>query len=123
MNYMDANKTAGEESRQQLHKNATSNLESPGGNTPQDTNYTATCLLSRKLFNLNEPDMQDSAWEAGTSLKVMYSYGPPHMDGQKQDDQHEHTFSSYVRIRDIALKTCQRHDMMMIMIMMLNGNT
>ena len=38
----------------------------------------------------------------------MYSYGPPHMAGQKQDDQHEHTFSSYLRIRDIALKTCQR---------------
>ena len=27
---------------------------------------------------------------------------------QKQDDQLEHTYSSYVRIRDIALKTCQR---------------
>ena len=37
----------------------------------------------------------------------MYSYGHPHMAGQKQDDQHEHTFSSYVRIRDVALKTCQ----------------
>ena len=24
------------------------------------------------------------------------------MAGQKQDDQHEHTFSSYVRIRDVA---------------------
>ena len=32
----------------------------------------------------------------------------PHMAGQKQDDQHEHIFSSYVRIRDVALKTCQR---------------
>ena len=32
----------------------------------------------------------------------------PHMAGQKQDDQHEHTFSNYVRIRDVALKTCQR---------------
>ena len=30
---------------------------------------------------------------------------PPHMAVQKQDDQHEHTFSSYVRIRDIVLKT------------------
>ena len=30
------------------------------------------------------------------------------MAGQKQDDQHEHTFSSYVRIRDVTLKTCQR---------------
>ena len=38
----------------------------------------------------------------------MYSYGPPHMAGQKQDDQLEHTFSSNVRIRDVALKTYQR---------------
>ena len=36
----------------------------------------------------------------------MYSYGPPHMAVQKQDDQHEHAFSSYVRIRDVVLKTC-----------------
>ena len=38
----------------------------------------------------------------------MYSYGPPHMAEQKQEDQLEHTYSSYVRIRDVALKTCQR---------------
>ena len=40
---------------------------SPGGNTPQDTNYTATCLPSRKLFKLGELDMQGTAGEAGTS--------------------------------------------------------
>ena len=38
----------------------------------------------------------------------MYSYGPSHMPGQKQDDQSEHTYSSYVKIWDVALKTCQR---------------
>ena len=38
----------------------------------------------------------------------MYSYGPPHMAGQKQDDQLEYIFSSYVRIRDVALKTYRR---------------
>ena len=38
----------------------------------------------------------------------MYSYGPPHMAEQKQDDQLEHTYSSYVRIQDVALKTCQK---------------
>ena len=38
----------------------------------------------------------------------MYSYGPPHMAEQKQDNQLKHTFSSYVRIRNVALKTCQR---------------
>ena len=32
----------------------------------------------------------------------------PHMAGQKQDDQNEHTHSSYVRIRNVALKICQR---------------
>ena len=32
----------------------------------------------------------------------------PHMDELKQDDQLEHTYSSYVRIRDGAQKTCQR---------------
>ena len=38
----------------------------------------------------------------------MYSYGPPHMAKQKQDDQLEHTYSRYVRIWDVALKTSQR---------------
>ena len=35
----------------------------------------------------------------------------PHMAKQKQDDQLEHTYSSYVMIRDIALKTCRRRRM------------
>ena len=39
----------------------------PGGNNPQGTNYTATCLPSRKLSKLDEQDMQDSAREAGAS--------------------------------------------------------
>ena len=30
------------------------------------------------------------------------------MAKQKQDDRHEHTYSSYVRIRDAALKTSQK---------------
>ena len=37
------------------------------GNTPQSTNYMATCLPSRKLSKLDEPDMQEAAGEAGTS--------------------------------------------------------
>ena len=37
----------------------------------------------------------------------MYSYGPPHMAEQKQDDQLEHTYNNSVRIRDEALRTCQ----------------
>ena len=38
----------------------------------------------------------------------MYSYGPAYMAKQKQDDQLEHAYRSYVRIWDVALKTCQR---------------
>ena len=34
---------------------------------PQDTNYTATCPPSRKLSKLDEPDMEVTAGEAGTS--------------------------------------------------------
>ena len=65
------------------HKNTASNTEQVLAATPpQGTNYTATYLLSRKLSKLDEQDMQD--------------------------DQLEHTFSSYVRIRDVALKTYQR---------------
>ena len=39
----------------------------PGGNTPQNANYTATYLPSRKLSKLDKPDTQDTAGEAGTS--------------------------------------------------------
>ena len=38
----------------------------------------------------------------------MYSYGPPQMAEQKQHDQLKHTYSSHVRKRDVALKTCQK---------------
>ena len=38
----------------------------------------------------------------------MYSYGPPNMAKQKQDDQPELTYSSYVRTRDVTQKTCRR---------------
>ena len=80
---------------------------SPGSNTPQDTNCTATCPLSRKLFKLGEPDMQDIAGEAERwTHKRCTLMDPHHTAAQKQDDQHERTFSSYVRIQVVVLKTC-----------------
>ena len=63
---------------------------------------------SRKLYKLDEPDTQDTTGEARTKSSVMYSYGLPHMAKQRQDDQLEHTYSSYVRIRDVTLKTCKK---------------
>ena len=80
-------------------------------NTQQGTNYTANCLPSRKLYKLDQPDTQDTAGEARTNSSVMYSYGTSHMAKKKQDDHIEHTYSSYVRIRDVDLKTCQKRCM------------
>ena len=45
---------------------------------------------------------------AGHCWRRKDSYGPPHMLKQKQDDQLEHTYSNYVSIRDVVLKTCQK---------------
>ena len=47
-------------------------------------------------------------WRSRNELISDVLLWTPHMAGQKQDDQLEHTYSSYVRIRDVALKTCQR---------------
>ena len=47
-------------------------------------------------------------WRSRDEFIIDVLLWPPHMARQKQDDQLEHTFSSYVRIRDVALKTYQR---------------
>ena len=79
-----------------------------GDNTPRDAKCTATYLPSRKLYRSEEPDMPDTAGEAKTSSLVTYYYGPPHMAKQKQVDQPELTYSSYVRTQDVTQKTCRR---------------
>ena len=100
---------AEEEARRHFHKNVASNIEQVLAETPpQGTNYTTTYLPSLKLSELDELDMQVTTGEAKTSSSVMYSYVPTHMAKQKLDDQLEHTYSSYVRIWDVALKTCQK---------------
>ena len=57
-------------------------------------------LLNSRFFSLGE------AANLGEG-KLWIQYGPPHMAEQKQDDQHEHTFSNYLRIQDVVQKTCQ----------------
>ena len=47
-------------------------------------------------------------WRSRDELISDVHLWTPHMAEQKQDDQHEHTFSNYVRIRDVVQKTCQR---------------
>ena len=84
----------------------------PVGSTPQSSSCTATYHPSWKVSKLDEPDMQDTAGDVGTSLLVMHSYGPLHMAEQKQGDQLEPTYSSSVRIRGVALAR-QDDEMMM----------
>ena len=87
---MDANKTYGEKAWRQLHKNAASNNEQILDAAPHKAPAVRPLTTqSRKLSKLDESDIRDTAGEVGTSLLVMYSYGPLHMDEQKQDDQLE----------------------------------
>ena len=58
---MDSNKTAGEEARRQLHKN----LEQVLAATPH--NIPTVRPPASYHENLDEPDMQDTAGEAGTN--------------------------------------------------------
>ena len=65
---MDPDKTAGEEARWQLHKNAARNLEQVLAATPHKTpTVRPPAFYHEKLFKLDEPDMQDTAGEAGTN--------------------------------------------------------
>ena len=80
MHYLDANKTAGKEATQQLHKNVASNIEQVLAATPHKApTIRPPASHHKKLSKLDDPDTQDTAGEAGTSSKVMYSDGPPHM--------------------------------------------
>ena len=69
MHYLDANKMAGEKARRQLHKNAASNIEQVLEATPHKapTIRPPTSHKKIKLSKLDEPDMQDTTEEAGTS--------------------------------------------------------
>ena len=46
------------------------------------------------------------SWRSKVELIRDVLLWTPHMAVQKQDDQHEHTFSSCMRIRDAVLRTC-----------------
>ena len=47
-------------------------------------------------------------WRSKDELVSDVLLWTPHMANQKQDDQPEHTYSSYVMIQDVTLKTCHR---------------
>ena len=64
---MDANKTAGEEARRQLHKNATCNLKQVLAATPHKSTTVRPPTLYHENYSLDDPGMQETAGEAGTN--------------------------------------------------------
>ena len=102
---MDANKTAGEEARRQLHKNATCNLKQVLAATPHKTPAVSHLPPITKTIQVRRARHAGHCWRSRDELIRDVLLLTPTHGVQKQDDQHEHTFSSHVRIRDVVLKT------------------
>ena len=109
MHYLDANKTAGEEARRQLHKNIASNIEQVLAPTPYKHQHPTRHQLYGHLPPITKTIQvrrTTHAWHCWRSSDELISDVLLWTPEQKQDDQLEHTYSSYVRIRDVVLKTC-----------------
>ena len=61
-----------------------------------------------KTIQVRQTRHAGHCWRSKDELVSDLLLWTPHMAEQKQDDQLEHTYSSSVRIRDVALKTCKR---------------
>ena len=82
------------------------------------TTWTLTKRLEKKLdgnYTSMLRAILNKSWRQHPTRHQLYGHLPPipktiqvrrtRHAVQKQDDQHEHTFSSYVRIREVVLKT------------------
>ena len=69
-------------------------------------NQFRECRVFRIPYN--QTKHAGHCWRSRDELISDLLLWTPHMTVQKQDDQHEHTFSNYVRIRDVVQKTCLR---------------
>ena len=100
-------KTAGEEARRQLHQNASCNLEQVLAATPYKTPIVRPPASYHENYSSQTNQTCRTLLEKqGRTHKRCTLMDPHTWPPQKQDDQHEHTFSSYARIRDVVLKTC-----------------
>ena len=70
--------------------------------SPQGTNYTATYLPSRKLYKLDELDMQDTVGEVGTSDVLLWT--PTNGD---RDEMINHIINECSKLAQKAYKTRQ----------------
>ena len=71
--------------------------------------FKTLSLIRRNSYRRTQVSTRICRRNSNPSVCISYFiYTPPHMVGQTQDDQHENASSTYVRIQDVALKTCRR---------------
>ena len=87
-------------------KNAAGNSEQVLGATPQKL-YGHLPPIT-KTIKVRRTRHAGHSWRSRDELISDVLLWTPHMVEQKQGDQLEPTYSSYVRIRDVALRTCQK---------------
>ena len=110
MHHLDAAETAGEEARWQLHKMLRAILNKSGRQHPTKHQLYGHLPPITKTIQVRRTRYAVHCWRSRDELisDVLQWIWPLHMAEQKQDDHLEHTYSSYVRIRDVVLKTCLR---------------
>ena len=83
LHYMDANKTAGEEARQQLHKNATCNLEQVLAATPHKTPTVRPPAPITKTIQLRRTRHAGHCWRSRDELiRDVLLWTPTHGRGK-----------------------------------------
>ena len=95
---MDAYEAAGEEAGRKLHKNVESSIKQVLATTPHETPTIRTLAPHHKNYTSSTNQTRGTLLEKqGRAHKRCTPVGPPLMDVQVWDDQHELTYSSYVR--------------------------
>ena len=106
---MDAYEAAGKEAGRKLYKNVESSIKQVLAITPHETPTIRTLAPHHKNYTSSTNQTRRTLLEKqGRAHKRCTPVDPPHMDVQEWDDQHEPTYSSCVRTRDVTLKTCRR---------------
>ena len=109
MHYMDSNKTAGEEARRQLHKNAVSNLEQVLAATPHKTpTVRPPASYHENYSSYTNQTCRTLLEKQGRTHKWCTLMDPHIWPSKSRTTSTNKKFSNYVRIRDVAMKTCQR---------------
>ena len=105
----DANKTAGEETSGNYTRMLRAILNKSWRQHPQDTTIRPPASHHETIQARRNRHAGHCRRSRDELISDVLLWTPTY-GRQKLDDQHEHTFSSYVRIRDVAQKTCRRDE-------------